>query len=83
MTSEGLIIGAGGLAFAGNFKHDNGFPENGYAIIGATVALVFLASTVQGSALDKPVKALAGLMLLASMFRYVPGFYNPKDKHHG
>lgn len=80
-SAEGLLIGAGGLAFAGSFKDSGGFPENGYAIIGATVALVFLASTVSDTGLARPVKALAGLMLLVSAYRYIPAF--TKGKNNG
>jgi len=68
-----MILGAGGLAFAGSFKESSGFPPNGYAIIAGTVVLTFLASFTSDGALDRPVKALAGLMLLVSAIKYVPG----------
>jgi hypothetical protein len=72
MGAEGMILAAGGLAFAGSFKESGGFPENGYAIMGGTVGLVFLAATVKNSAIATPVKWLAILMLLGAAMRYLP-----------
>lgn len=80
MNAEGLVLGAGGLAFVGSFKEAGGFPSNGYAVISATAVLAFLASTSKGSPIEGPVKALAGLMLLAAVLRYVPGLSNVKTK---
>ena len=85
-SAEGMILGAGGLAFAGSFKQSGGFPPNGYAVIGGTVVLTFLASFAKDSPISGPVKGLAGLMLLAATIRYVPGLstgYNKKGKKHG
>lgn len=72
-NADSMILAAGGVALAGNFKIEGGFPTTGYTIVGATVALTFLASTVKGSALESPVKAAAGLMLLVALIRYIPG----------
>jgi len=80
MNAEGLILGAGGLAFVGSFKEAGGFPSNGYAVVSGTAALAFLAATVKGGSIEGPVKALAGLMLLAAMLRYVPTLTNMKVK---
>ena len=84
--AESLIMGAGGVAFLGSFKQADGFPSNGYAIIAGTTALVFLASTTRGSALEKPVHAAAALMLLVALIRYVPGLRTTKKErkaHNG
>lgn len=81
-SAGGLLIGAGAVSFAGNFKEAGGFPDNGYGIIAATVALTFLASTVENTAVNKPAKALAALMLLAACYRYIPAL-TKKKVHHG
>lgn len=78
-TSEGLILGAGGLAFAASFKEAGGFPPNGYAVIGGTVALTFIASFTSGSVLSGPVKALAALMLLGAAIRYIPNLSSKRN----
>lgn len=85
MNAEGLVLGAGGLTFVASFKEASGFPSNGYAVIAGTTVLAFLASTVKGSALEGPVKALAGLLLLSALLRYVPTLTaTPKGgKKHG
>jgi hypothetical protein len=80
MNAEGIVLGAGGLAFVGSFKEAGGFPSNGYAVISGTAVLAFLAATVKGGALEGPVKALAGLMLLAALMRYVPTLTNTARK---
>lgn len=72
-TAGGLVLGAGGVAFLGSFKEAGGFPSNGYAIIAGTTALTFLASVTDKGPLSGPVKALAALMLLVAILRYVPG----------
>lgn len=71
--AESMVLGAGGIAFLGSFKEASGFPSNGYAVIAGTTALVFLAVTTRGTALEGPAKAMAGLMLLVALIRYVPG----------
>jgi hypothetical protein len=73
MNSGSLVLLAGSLAFVGSFKQANGFPPNGYAVIGGTVALVFIFSLADKTSIEPIVKGLAGLMLLASVFVYVPG----------
>lgn len=78
-TAEGLIVGAGGLAFAGSFVEAKAFPPNGYKIISATIVLTLLASIAKGP-LSGPVKGLAALMLLASVYRYIPAFTKTKTK---
>lgn len=79
MNAPGIVASAGGLALTGSFIKAKGFPPNGYAIIVGTLALVFLTSVVgDSSPISKPVKALAGLMLLAAVIRYVPGFSKPR-----
>lgn len=83
MTSEGMIMGAGGLAFVGNYVKQGRFPENGYGIITATVALVFLATFAKGSRIEPVVKAFAGLMLLAAVYRYIPAFTKQRKKSNG
>lgn len=83
MDGKGYVMGAGSLALVGSFKEAGGFPSNGYAIIGATVALVFLVSLTGGTTIDRPVKALAGLMLLGAAYRYVPAFTTSATKKKG
>ena len=77
-NATGLVIAAGATSFAGNWKENGGFPENGYTIIAATVALTFFASFTSNTAIERPTKALAGLFLLAVVIRYVPGLMNVK-----
>lgn len=86
MQASNIVMLAGGLAFVGSFKEAGGFPPNGYAVIGGTVALVFLTTLANGTAIDPAVKGLAGLMVLAAVYRYVPGLTKKskaKDKKHG
>lgn len=71
-TAEGLVIGAGAVSFLGNFKESGGWPSNGYKILGATAVLAVLAAFSQDSRLAGPIKALAALMLLVSVYKYVP-----------
>jgi len=77
---DSIVLLAGGISFAGNFAGQKGFPDNGYAIIGATVALAFIASLTNGTPIHPAVRALAGLMLLASVYRYIPGFTKQKKE---
>lgn len=79
--AEGMLIAAGGLALAGNAVEAKTFPSNGVNIIAATIALVLIASMASRTALAGPVKALAALMLLVSVYLYVPAF--TKGKNHG
>ena len=65
-------MGAGALSFAGNMKLAGGFPDNGYNIVGGTIALVFMASFTKNTVIARPVKAFAGLVLLAAAMYYVP-----------
>jgi hypothetical protein len=79
-SAEGLIIATGATAFAGNFRESGGFPSNGYGIIGATIALVFIASFTAKGSFNGPIKALAGLMLLGAIYRYIPAFTENKKR---
>lgn len=79
-SPSGLVIAAGTTAFIGNWKKEDGFPETGYTIIAATIALVFIASFTSGTAFEKPAKAAAGLMLLTAVIKYVPGLMTTKSK---
>lgn len=88
IQASSLVMVAGGLAFIGSFKQAGGFPSNGYAIVGGTVALTFITSLTNGSTIDPAVRGLAGLMLLAAVYAYVPGLTKKstptkKDKSHG
>lgn len=87
VQASSLIMVAGGIAFVGSFKDAGGFPSNGYAVIGGTTALVFITSLTNGSAIDPIVRGLAGLMVLAAVYAYVPGLTKKtstkKDKTHG
>jgi len=74
VNAEGLTIAAGSIAFIGNFAEEGGWPGNGYQIVGATIALTIIFSFASNGPLEKPVTALAALMLLASVYRYVPAF---------
>lgn len=84
MSAQGLFILAGIIAFAGNAKKSDGFPDNGYATIAATVALTFLGALTKGSRVERPIRALAVLSLLVAVYYYVP-IFNPegKSKKHG
>jgi len=88
-TADGLVLLTGGVAFAGSFAEEGGFPSNGYAILGSTAALTFLASLSNGTPISPAVKGLAGLMLLGAVYRYVPAFTKTKSsrkrkvKSHG
>lgn len=85
-TADGLILVTGGVAFAGSFAEQGGFPSNGYAILGGTAALTFLASLTNGTPISPAVKGLAGLMLLGAVYRYVPALNKAtqrKRKSHG
>ncbi len=77
-SPDGIILTAGALAFAGNFSEQDGFPSNGYAIIGGTVALTFLASLTNGTPITPAVKGFAWLVLLGSAYRYIPAFTTKK-----
>lgn len=80
MSPDGLVITAGGITFAGNFADAKGFPPNGIQIIGATVALAIIFSFAGNTPLEKPVKALAGLMVLAAVYTSVPAFTKKRKK---
>lgn len=75
---DGMILLAGGLAFVGNFKEQGGFPSNGYAIVGGTFVLAFIFALAKSTPLDPAVKALAALILLVSVYTYVPNFRKAK-----
>lgn len=72
MSADGMLLLAGGMAFAGNMKTAKGFPSNGYNTVGATIALVFVVSLTKETKLAKPAFAFAVLVLIASAFYYVP-----------
>jgi hypothetical protein len=76
MNADAIVLGAGAVAFAGNFKDSSGFPPNGFQIVGATLFLAFLFSLTKEGPLAGPTKALAGLMLLVAIYRYTPGLFN-------
>jgi len=78
MTSDGIVLSAGAVALVGSFKDSGGFPPNGIQIVGATLVLAFLFSLAKDGPLAGPTKALAGLMLLAAIYRYVPGLFNTR-----
>lgn len=80
MNAQGLVLMAGGLAFVGSFKEADGFPSNGYAIIGGTTALAFIASLSSGSKLDPAIKMLGVLMVLGAAYRYIPGLSKTNAK---
>lgn len=76
MNASGTYLAAGGLAFVGSFKEAGGWPSNGYAVVAGTTALTFLASLTEDTAMGPAVKALGILMLLAALYRYIPGLTN-------
>jgi len=78
MTSDGLVLSAGAVALVGSFKDSGGFPANGLQIVGATLLLAFLFSLTKNGPLAGPTKALAALMLLVAVYRYVPGLFNAR-----
>lgn len=79
MSGETIILATGGLAFAAHFKESGGFPDTGYGIIGATVALTFIAAFTRKTSLAPAVKALAILMFLGALYRFVPAFTAKDD----
>jgi len=79
-SAEGLVMGAGGLALAGSFVEEKGFPSNGYKVISATIVLTLLASMVSKGPMAGPTKALAALMLLGAVYRYIPAFTKKAPK---
>lgn len=81
MSTEGMLIAAGGTTLAGSIVKAKSFPSNGVTIIAATFALVILASTVKNTPIASPVKALAGLLLLTAVYVNVPAF--TKGKKNG
>lgn len=84
-SADGMILAAGGLAFAGNFAKSGGFPENGYGIVGGTVALAFILALTKNTPISTPAKAFAGLTLLVAIYVYVPHLTkkNRKAKKNG
>lgn len=80
MNAKGAVVLSGGLALAGSFKKASGFPPNGYAVVGGTVALMFIVSLTDGTIVEGPVKAACMLMLLVAAIRYIPGLANTKKK---
>ncbi len=79
-NAQGLVTAAGGIAFVGSFKEAGGIPSNGLAIAGGTFGLILVFAAVQATPLAPATKALAALMLLGSVYRYVPGLFNTKRK---
>jgi len=80
MQATSLVMAAGALAFVGSFKEADGFPPNGYAVIAGTTALVFVTSLTNNTSIEPAVRALAGLMVLAAAFRYIPGLTKTTKK---
>lgn len=78
-TASNLTLLAGGIAFAGNYKESGGFPENGYTIIAATATLVVIFAMANRTAFAGPLTALAGLMVLGAVYRYIPAFTKGKN----
>lgn len=76
-SAEGLLMTSGAVAFVGSWKESGGFPEKGVTMVSSTIALVVLASLIKGE-WEKPVKALAAVMLLAVAIRYIPGLATNK-----
>lgn len=74
MRAEGLVIAAGTVAFFGSMKEAGGIPDNTPRIAVGTIILAIGAAFVGSGELSGPVKALAWLMLLAAIVRYVPKF---------
>lgn len=84
-SADGMVLLAGGLAFTGSFIKSGGFPENGYAIVGGTVALSFIVALASQSPLKPAVRAFAILILLVSAMRYIPALSksDKKRKNNG
>ncbi len=80
---DGIILAAGGLSFVGNFAKAKGFPPNGYAIVGGTIALAFIVSLASTTPLKPAVRAFTILVLLVAIARYVPGLYKNRSKANG
>jgi hypothetical protein len=85
-------MGAGGIALSAGFAEQKRFPSNGVRIVLATVVLTLLVALTNGTRVEPLAKAFAGLMLLATVFAYVPGFQRdwtapkkakPKGKANG
>jgi len=77
---EYFVMAAGAIALTAGFAEQKRFPDNGYKVIGGTLALTVLASATKGSNIEPLVRAFALLMLLASVYAYVPAFKRETDK---
>lgn len=80
MSPDGIVLGAGSIAFLGSMKEAGGLPPNGIRIIFSTTILAVVASIAADGPLREPVKMLAWLMVIAALIRYVPKFSVKKGK---
>ncbi len=81
---EYFVMGAGGIALSAAFAEKRQWPgTDGVRIVIATVVLTLLVALTNGTRIEPLAKAFAGLMLLATVFAYVPGFQKEwsKPKH--
>ena len=81
MGAEGLLMAAGGVTLAGSIAKEKRIPGSAINILAATITLVILASTIRNTPLNRPITALAGLMLLVAVYVNVPAF--TKGKKNG
>jgi hypothetical protein len=80
MSPDGVVIGAGTIAFVGSMREAQAFPPNGVRIIVSTGLLAIAASIAGNGPLRQPVTLLAWLMVITALIRYVPYFNTKKGK---
>lgn len=78
--AEYMLMSAGAIALSGGFADQKRFPDNGVRIIMATMFLTFLAALASKSPIDPVVKAFSGLILLATVYAYVPAFQRAQQR---
>lgn len=66
------ILATGGLALAGGYAREGGFPSNGTKAILATLTLVVIASATGDTKIGPLVSAIAWLSLLGVAYAVIP-----------
>lgn len=74
MRPELPFLAAGGIAIAGGFVREKGWPENGTKALIGTLLLVIVASATSGTSFAPLVRAFGLLMLLMAIMTALPHF---------